>query len=43
MVVSLIGALYKEHTSTNSENPGAFSVNNGEHSIAYTFALRGES
>ena len=32
---------YKEHTSTNSENPGAFSVNNGEYSIAYTFALRG--
>ena len=34
---------YKEHTSTNSENPGAFSVNNGGiESIAYTFAL-GES
>ena len=40
---AIIGAAYKEHTSTNSENPGAFSVNNGELSIAYTFALRGES
>lgn len=41
---AIIGAAYKEHTSTNSENPGAFSVNNGGiESIAYTFALRGES
>jgi len=40
---SIIGAAYKEHTSTGSENPGAFSVNNQDGSIAYTFALRGES
>ena len=41
---NIIGAAYKEHTSTNSENPGAFSVTNiGDFSIAYTFALRGES
>lgn len=40
----IIGAAYKEHTSTNSENPGAFSPNTtGGFSIAYTFALRGES
>lgn len=40
---AIIGAAYKEHTSTGSENPGAFSVNNQDGSIAYTFALRGES
>lgn len=40
---AVIGAAYKEHTSTGSENPGAFSVNNQDGSIAYTFALRGES
>jgi hypothetical protein len=40
---AIIGAAYKEHTSTGSENPGAFSVNDKDGSIAYTFALRGES